>query len=427
MQNECGAESITQTVTVVFEPTANFTFNEANACAPIAITFESQSSENTASFLWQFPGGTPATSTDENPTVTYEIIGNYDITLIVSNELGSDTLMRSEAVTVLAAPNPDFLSETANDGLITSFTNTTVGGENFIWDFGDGSATSTEINPTHTYDSPGTYVVTLTATNDCGENEIMREVAAGSAPLATFTSTATSGCFPVTIQFFDQSSGGVDTRTWTFPGGTPRTSTEENPRVTYDSIGQYNVRLVVVNELGEDEIVKDSLVTILNPPMPQFTTQVEEDGTVQFTNLSENSDTYIWSFGDGNSSTEENPMHQYDRSGLYFATLNAYNEACATANTKAVNILLTSTNRIDGKVSIIAYPNPVQSNLTIATEGLNGQNVTLHLLDMQGRLLYQTNINQSNTMMDMSAYAAGQYIVQLVGKDWQVSQQIMKQ
>lgn len=426
VENECGAESITQTVTVVFEPTADFTFNETDVCAPIAITFENQSSENTASFLWQFPGGTPATSTQENPTITYENMGNYDVILVVSNELGSDTLVRPEAVMIRAAPSPDFLSETANDGLTTSFTNTTVGGDRFIWDFGDGSPTSNEINPTHTYDLPGTYTVTLTATNDCGDDSISREVAAGSAPLANFTSTATSGCFPVTIQFFDQSSGGVDERMWTFPGGTPRTSNEENPRITYDSVGQYGVRLIVRNELGEDELVKDSLVTILDAPMPAFTAQIEEDGTVQFTNSSDNSTTYIWSFGDGNSSVEENPTHQYDRSGLYFATLNAYNEACAAAATEPINILLTSTKNIEEAVEMIVYPNPVQSTLNIVVEGLENQPVMLHFLDTKGRLLQQIPMDKNNMQVDISNFPSGQYVVQFVGKNWQISRQIVK-
>ena len=284
MSNECGEESITKTVRVVFEPNADFSFEDTAACAPVDITFQNESSENTSQYFWRFEGGNPETSTDENPVVSYTEFGTYTVTLVVSNEVGSDTLTLTEALQIQASPSADFIEESGNDDLSIQLTNTTVGGESFSWDFGDGN-TSTDINPTHTYDTPGTYLVILTANNDCGAGTIEREIAVGSAPLAAFTSTATTGCFPVTIQFFDQSSGSVDERIWSFPGGQPNTSTEENPRITYDSVGLYMVRLMVINELGDNEIVKDPLVLVLDAPRPQFTVDAI-DGDVQFTNTS---------------------------------------------------------------------------------------------------------------------------------------------
>jgi PKD repeat protein len=426
VSNECGEESITKTIVVVFEPTANFSFDNTTACAPVDITFQNESTDNVSQYFWRFEGGTPETSTDENPVVTYTELGTYTVTLVVSNEVGSDTLIRTEALPIQAAPSANFIEESLNNDLSIQLTNTTVGGERFVWDFGDGN-NSTDINPTHTYDAPGTYTVILTATNDCGDNRIEREVAVGSAPLAAFTSTATSGCFPVTIQFFDQSDGSVDDRVWSFPGGQPSTSTEENPRITYDSVGLYTVSLMVMNELGEDEIVKDSLVLVLDAPRPSFIVEAV-DGDVQFMNTSENATRYIWSFGDGNTSVEENPTHTYDRSGLYFATLNAYNDACAAAATEPVNILLSSSDNWKEKVQIQTFPNPVQTQLNIMLNGLQQERLELRLLNLQGRLVRNLIVRgEDQVQLDVANLASGAYILQVVGSDWQVSSTIVKE
>ncbi|MEM1327277.1 MAG: PKD domain-containing protein [Bacteroidota bacterium] len=425
VSNECGEQSITKTVTVVFEPTANFSFDSMASCAPVDIPFRNESTDNVSQYFWRFEGGMPETSTDENPTVSYTTFGTYSVTLVVSNEVGSDTLTLTDALQIQAAPSADFIEESLNDDLSIQLTNTTVGGESFSWDFGDGNG-STDINPTHTYDAPGTYTVTLTATNGCGDNSIEREVAVGSAPLAAFTSTATSGCFPVTIQFFDQSSGGVDERRWSFPGGQPNTSTEENPRITYDSVGLYMVSLRVRNELGGDEVVKDSLVLVLDAPRPQFTVEAM-DGDVQFINTSENANRYIWSFGDGNTSTEESPMHTYDRSGLYFATLNAYNDACAATATVPVNILLSSTDRLGSEVEVKTFPNPVRTQLNIALAGLERERLEVRLLNLQGQVLMNRIVQgENNIQLDVAHLASGMYVLQVVGEDWQVSETLVK-
>ncbi|MEM6698702.1 MAG: PKD domain-containing protein, partial [Bacteroidota bacterium] len=328
--NDCGENSITKTVTVVFEPTAAFDANNAEGCAPLVVNFENQSSENTASFEWFFPNGMPATSTDLNPSVTYEIGGIHDVILIATNELGSDTITQEAVVFVRALPNANFIEESLNDDFTVELTNTSTDGESFVWDFGDGNS-STEINPMHTYDAIGTYTITLTAMNDCGESTVMREIAVGAAPLANFSSNATAGCVPITVQFLDISQGQAESWSWEFPGGQPATSMEENPTVTYSDTGLYTVRLIVTNELGQDELVREDYIQVLSPPSPDFNFETM-DGSVSFINLSEGANRYVWSFGDGNFSQEEAPTHEFNRTGLYDVTLNAFNDFCVGAS-----------------------------------------------------------------------------------------------
>ncbi|MEL6943105.1 MAG: PKD domain-containing protein, partial [Bacteroidota bacterium] len=425
--NECGEKSITKTVTVVFEPTAAFDANNVEGCAPFVVNFENQSSENTASFEWIFPSGTPATSTELNPSVTYEAGGLHDVILIATNELGSDTIIQEDYIFVKPLPTANFIEESLNDDFTVELTNTSTEGESFVWDFGDGSPTSTEINPMHTYESIGTYTITLTARNDCGENTIRREVAVGAAPLANFSSNVTAGCVPITVQFLDISQGQRESWSWEFSGGQPGTSTEANPTVTYSDTGFYSVRLTVTNELGQDEIVREDFIQVLPPPSPDFNFETM-DGSVSFINLSEGANRYVWSFGDGNISQEEEPTHEFNRTGLYYVTLNAFNDFCASTKTLPVNIIISSLENIDQKVIAKAYPNPVSDLLTIALEGLSPTPLQLRILDTKGRILQEQSFHSTNLIeVNVSNYPAGLYFVQVLGKDWQVTERVLKE
>ncbi|MCB0661889.1 MAG: PKD domain-containing protein, partial [Saprospiraceae bacterium] len=105
------------------------------------------------------------TSTDENPVVEYDTPGNYDVTLIVSNAAGADTVTFTDYIAVQTTPNPAFSA--AVDQANVDFTNNSTGADAYAWDFGDGS-TSSEENPTHVYTMDGTYTVTLSTENECG-------------------------------------------------------------------------------------------------------------------------------------------------------------------------------------------------------------------------------------------------------------------
>ncbi|MEM9887337.1 MAG: PKD domain-containing protein [Bacteroidota bacterium] len=425
--NECGSESITQTVEVIFGPTAAFTARNLEGCAPFDITFENLSTENATAFEWFFPGGNPGTSTEQNPTVTYQEGGTYQVGLVAFNEVGSDTLIRMGFINIQSRPAPNFIEESQNTDLSIELTNTTVGGESYTWDFGDGSPTSNAVNPSYTYAEPGVYTVTLTAVNECGESTFRTEIAVGSAPLALFSPSTNMGCFPITIQFFNQSTGEIDNIRWRFPGGQPNESTEENPRITYGEPGRFPVTLEVTNELGTDILEKDTLITILESPSPIFNFTAT-DGAVDFINLSQNADRFIWVFGDGATSQETEPMHEYQQTGLYFATLNAYNEGCSASSTQPINIVLSSINVLGNSVRIQSFPNPTTDLLNVSVEGLANQQLHIRLFDMNGRILHeQISSSAQITNIDVSAFAAGIYYLQVVGEAFEVNQKVVKE
>ena len=337
--NACGPNTSTQTLVIVTPPTAGFTANTTAGCGPLTVHFTSTSSANATAYNWSFPGGSPSTSTAQNPTVTYNAAGTYAVTLVVSNAAGSNTATQSSYITVNPIPTAAFTSST--NGAAASFNNTSANAVSYSWNFGDGGA-SNAANPTHTYAGDGTYTVTLTATNPCGTNTFTQTVVIATPPTAGFTANTTTGCGPLTVQFTSTSSANATSFNWSFPGGSPSTSTAQNPVVTYNAAGTYAVTLVVSNAAGSNTATQSSYITVNPVPTAAFTSSTN-GATASFNNTSANAVSYSWNFGDGGASNAANPTHTYASDGAYTVTLTATNP-CGTGTFTQTVVIITSPN-----------------------------------------------------------------------------------
>ncbi len=341
--NECGTDVFTELVEVALTPvapTAAFTASVNEGCEPFTVEFSSQSSDNTENLSWSFPGGTPATSTDVNPTVTYNTAGTFDVSLIASNEVGNDQAMQTNFIVVNPLPSADF-TPVANE-LVVDFTNNSQNGSTYSWDFGD-TGSSIENAPTHTYDDEGTYTVTLTVTNECGTDvftELVEVSLTPVAPTAAFTASVNEGCEPFTVEFSSQSSDNTENLSWSFPGGTPATSTDVNPTVTYNTAGTFDVSLIASNEVGNDQAMQTNFIVVNPLPSADFT-PVANELVVTFNNNSQDGNTYTWDFGDMNISDAENPVHTYGMEGTYLVTLIVTNDCGTTTFEEEVTVSLT--------------------------------------------------------------------------------------
>ena len=320
--SDCGQDVYSMEVIISSAPVAAFTANQMEGCEPFEVTFINQSSNNSLAFEWEFPGGTPSTSNETNPTVVYNTAGTFDVKLTAINTSGDDEIVMEDLISVMPLPMADF-SFTTSD-LMVQFTNTSQHAVSSLWDFGD-NGTSILSNPSHTYAHDGTFTVTLITENDCGFDTATHQITVSTLPSANFSSSTTTGCIPYTLQFTDLSSSNATSWNWTFEGGTPSSSNLQHPSVTYNSVGSYDVSLEVSTPAGSDLIQKEDYITIMDVPNAGFSYTVDLL-SVNFNNQSENADSYLWFFGDSGSSTEENPSYTYSDGGFYSVMLIASNQ-----------------------------------------------------------------------------------------------------
>lgn len=301
-------------------PIANFTISSALGCVPFTAQF-TNTSANATDFLWSFPGGSPSTSTLPNPVVTYYNTGFYDVSLLASNTVGSSSKVLPNFIEVRVPAQAAFTT-IVNDATVTC-TNNSTDAWAYVWDFGDG-ATSTDINPTHTYALDGTYLIRLGAVNACDTFYTSQTVSVIAPPIPDFTSNVASGCAPLSVQFINQTAnqGANITYQWAFEGGSPATSTDANPTVSFATPGLYGVTLTATNSVGAVVVEKANFIEVKSPPEAVFGAFITGN-SVFFSNQSQNAQTWQWNFGDGESSQEQSPTHLYTAPGFYTVTLTA--------------------------------------------------------------------------------------------------------
>ncbi len=315
--NECGSDVFVQVIEIITVPTAFFSSDIVEGCNPIEVEFINLSSENAQFFEWSFPGGSPPTSFAFEPIVLYEIPGSYNVSLTVLNEAGEDVQTINNYITVLPQPNAEFNYTT--NGLQVNFNSLGSEGDTFLWNFGDGGISSNE-NPVHTYASSGVYIVILTVSNDCGSNVLQLNVTVTGAPEALFNSSTQYGCSPLVVQFTNQSGGAPTSFSWVFEGGSPGTSNQQNPVVTYTAPGSFDVELTVSNVTGSDVLFLSNYIEVESPTVSDFDFFVN-GSLASFINNSTNTTGSNWNFGDGNVSNDSDPNHIYFLDGVYTVTL----------------------------------------------------------------------------------------------------------
>lgn len=215
-----------------------------------------------------------------------------------------------------------FINQTVTDSAI------------FTWDFGDGSSSS-ETNPQHTYVTPGIYTVNLMASNPAGSGVKvmpgMINVRSGTPPTADFVGAPITGFAPLTVIFGDTSTGGVNGWSWEFGDGS--TGMVKAPVHDYTIPGTYTVKLTVTSEEGSGVEEKAGFISVLEGEgvTPAFTSE-PATGNAPFTaNFADHSSGAVsgwnWDFGDGSTSTEQNPSHTYATSESFEVSLVVMDES----------------------------------------------------------------------------------------------------
>lgn len=243
-------------------PQAFFGYNVIEGCTPGVVQFNDQSN-GANSWLWTFPGGTPSTSTEQNPVVVYNDPGIYSVSLRVVHIFADNTLEQLD-IFQISIPSLSEFSHVSN-GLTVSFSPIDFDQDQYLWDFGDGN-TSNLISPSHVYEVEGIYDVTLTTNTLCDGSSTTMQVVVGAIPVASFTADTMIGCTPLTVSFQNTSSPNTTVYNWVFPGGIPSTSSLPNPIVQYDTSGVYDVTLIAGNSVGMDTLIISSFIDVMSTP-----------------------------------------------------------------------------------------------------------------------------------------------------------------
>jgi gliding motility-associated-like protein len=368
--NANGSDTETQTnfITVntcTSPPSASFTASSTSICEGDCINFTNTSTGGPFTATnWTFTGASTASSSLNNPTnICYPTAGTYAVSLSVTDAGGSDTETQNNFITVNVCTTAPVAAFSANSTTVcvgdpVIFTdNSTNSPSSWNWTFTGGTpSTSTSQNPTVTYATPGTYAVSLTVSNAGGSDTETQTnyitVITCSTPVAAFTPSSSSICAGDCITFTNTSTS-ASAYVWSFTGGTPNSSTNQNPgTICYNSPGTYTVQLIAANGSGADTTT--TTITVGTPPSVTASadTTIDLGNSVPLTAIGSGSGSYSWSPSSGLSCSNcANPNASPTQSTSYIVT---YTEGSCSA-TDTVNVFV---NIIEG----IGVPNAFTPN-----------------------------------------------------------------
>ncbi len=508
-----------------------------SGCPGIEIQFTDNSSFNPTIWNWSFPGGNPSSSSLQNPMISYDVEGIYNVSLTVSNAFGTNSITQNAYVEIsnssiqalymedfenngnwtvinpdnattwevstawngiseskavkmdnynyeaegqrdrLVSPVLDFSdnsylqldfdyahrrkSQEKADSLIIyvsdnaggtwsrvfadaengsgNFETNTLSPQEFVpnsvedWCFEGIVGNSCISIDLSAYDGAAEFMVMFENVNDFGNNIYIDNIkisgscedpASPQKPNALFSiTTINKGCESIQIQYFDNSTKDPTSWFWSFPGGEPSVSTEQNPIVNYMASGIYDASLTVNNDIGSDSLTQNGVVIVPEAIIVSASVSATNVGIGEELNFVDNTigaTTWNWNFNDGTSSTEQNPSHIYTAPGIYNVLLIVTDGFCT--ETAFITIEVTSlvgTQDIKGLHDFRIYPNPVldEINITLTTDKGLALELSMEIFDMLGNRVFETehlllngNINENFQVDHLSV---GTYFIRI--------------
>ncbi len=363
-------------ITVLPLPNVSFNVSGLGCTVPLTVGFANTSSSGANfTYAWNFGNGQNS-SVQNPPNLTYNTAGVYGVQLTVTNTTTGcvnnyvDSIVVSNFQAGITAPALGCVGSP-----ISFQDNSTAGANTWNWSFG-GQGSSTQQNPSFTFNGPGTYTISLTSQNTnsgCTDNVTQQITIQNNNVLPTFSANPLTNCAPSTVTF-NNTTGVVGTYTWNFGNGQTFVGTNPPPQV-YNASGLYNVTLSVVTPSGcTGSTTQNNYINIINIEAGFMADQTGgcDPHTVQFTDTSSTPNpanpiiNWQWTFGNGQTFNGQNPPPQTYTLGLYDVTLVITSQS-GCIDTMHVNDYITV-----GTIDLVAFT--VSPLVTCAREDVNFTN-----------------------------------------------------
>jgi len=369
-QNQFGcSDTAYQDIVIYTQPNAALNLNVIEQCYPFEAEFVNNS-QYAMEYIWNYGDGNSGDTTAISHNYTYtnstQTLLTYDIELIALTDNGcSDTA--STFVQVIPPLEAEFEPvESDCHPLPVDFENESIGALNYFWSFGDGGLSNAE-NPSYTYNNFGiqdeVYTIELIVESYFGcADTAYQNITVHATPVANFTATPLVQTFPNTVVDIQNSSvhGDADYM-WEFGDGETSTDMMLN---SYDfaTWGEFTIQLSIDNGFCNDQTQR-TIQILAPPPIAEFNGQ--GDGcapvTVNFENLSQYAETYLWNFGDGATASNPNPEYTYFTPGTYTVSLIATGQGGSdvTIHEEIINVYPTASAYFTINPSAVTIGNPV--------------------------------------------------------------------
>lgn len=324
--NGCGSDTATQQVTITGTTGPSVAiYGNATLCAGASINLTANNYNTTGNVSYAWSNGGNLSFTTVNPTVTT----TYTVTMTAGNGVATDTF----TVTVNQRPNAAFTATPS--GLNASINNATTGATSYSWNFGDGQTSAAQNPGSHTYAGSGTYTITLIASNTCGSDTATQSVTVtgGSGPSVSIAG-GTTVCTGSSTTLTANASGTTGNVTYSWNTGSSNSAITVSPANTTT----YTVTVTAQNGTASSS----ATVTVNQKPNAAFTA-TPSGATATINNTTTGATSYSWNFGDGQTSTAQNPgTHTYTGNGTFTITLIATNNCGNDTATAQVTVAVTN-------------------------------------------------------------------------------------
>jgi PKD repeat protein len=293
------------------------------------------------------------------------------------------------------------------DSFCVTFTDTSIGASSRTWYFQGGSpSTSTSATQVVCYNTPGSYDVSLVSANTAGTDSITQSslITVTESPFANFIASAQNICTGECLTFTDLSTGPVQSWIWTFAGGTPTSSTVQNPSfVCYQTGGTFNVTLLVQNGSCVNSAQFVNYINV-NQPVPPVVTLAGDTLTASPAN------TYQWfELSTGAIPSAIFQSYVATQTGDYYVCV-LDNFAC-NACSDTIHVDLSGIAELN-QSSISVYPSPVKNELNVSVS--NGAITSITIVDVMGKTIVEQEekISAATKSVEVSSLAKGAYWVE---------------